>query len=63
MPKLDMNMNRRDFFKGTAVGLSLARFGFGQAAATPIQATKLTDRVMLLSGDGGNVGRWSRLSR
>ena len=54
MPSL--NMNRRDFFRGTAAGLSLARFAFGQAAATPIQATKLTDRVMLLSGDGGNVG-------
>jgi len=29
---------------------------FGQAPPDPIKATKLTDRIALLAGDGGNVG-------
>jgi len=54
-----LNFNRRHFLAqlgGGAAALSIARVGFGQAAPTPIQATKLTDRVSVLSGDGGNVG-------
>ncbi|MGA2714825.1 MAG: MBL fold metallo-hydrolase [Bryobacteraceae bacterium] len=54
-----LNFDRRHFLArlcGGAAGLSIARLGFSQAAPTPIRATKLTDRVALLSGDGGNVG-------
>jgi len=54
-----LNFCRRDFLGsllGGAAGLSLARRGFGQAAPTPIQATKLTGHIALLSGDGGNIG-------
>jgi cyclase len=54
-----MNFDRRDFLRvlwGGAAGLSFTWPGFGQAPADPIRATKLTDRIALLSGDGGNVG-------
>jgi cyclase len=57
MSKLDPD--RRNFLGSLisgAVGISIARRGFGQAAPTPIQATQLTDHIVLLSGDGGNVG-------
>jgi cyclase len=50
-----MDSDRRDFLRaviGGAAGLSLSTFAFGQ---TPITATKLTDRLALLAGDGGNV--------
>jgi cyclase len=58
MPSSDTN--RREFLRvlmGSAVGLSLTYSAFGQAGATPdaIKATKLTDRLVLFSGDGGNV--------
>lgn len=52
-------VDRRDFLRavcGGAAGLAIARRGFGQAPPDPIRAAKLTDRIMLLSGDGGNVG-------
>ncbi len=47
--------HRRDFLRaiiGGAAGLSLSTTAFGQA---PITATKLTDRLALFEGDGGNV--------
>jgi glyoxylase-like metal-dependent hydrolase (beta-lactamase superfamily II) len=59
--------NRRDFLRvllGGAAGLSLTvtSRALGQAAGqggpppTPITAKKLTDRIVVLSGAGGNVG-------
>ena len=54
-----MNLDRRDFLRtliGGAAGLSFASRGFAQAPPDPIRATKLTDRIALLAGDGGNVG-------
>jgi glyoxylase-like metal-dependent hydrolase (beta-lactamase superfamily II) len=54
-----LNFDRRDFLRalvGGAAGLSCPWRGFGQAPPTPIQVTKLTDRIALLAGDGGNVG-------
>ncbi len=50
--------DRRDFLRalvGGAAGLSLTYVGLGQQAPAPIRATKLSDRVALLMGDGGNV--------
>jgi len=57
MPQRDYD--RRDFLRvlgAGAAGLSLTSRAIGQAAPEPIRATKLTDRIVLLSGDGGNVG-------
>ena len=54
-----LNSDRRDFLQallGGAAGLCLTGRGFGQAPPEPIRATKLTDRIALLAGDGGNVG-------
>lgn len=51
--------NRRDFLRAVvqgAAGLSIMYPAFGQASPDPIKATKLTERIVLLSGDGGNVG-------
>jgi cyclase len=53
------HLDRRDFLHalwGGAVGLSFISRGLGQAQPDPIVFTKLTDRIALLSGDGGNVG-------
>jgi cyclase len=53
------HLDRRNFLHtlwGGAVGISFAGRGLGQATPDPIVFTKLTDRVALLSGDGGNVG-------
>lgn len=53
------DLDRRHFLRSLAagaVGLASTGRGFGQAAPDPIRAAKLTDRVALLSGDGGNVG-------
>jgi glyoxylase-like metal-dependent hydrolase (beta-lactamase superfamily II) len=50
--------NRRDFMRaviGGAAGLTFTYSAFGQAAPDPIKATKLTDKIVLFSGDGGNV--------
>jgi cyclase len=50
-----MSSDRRDFLRaiiGGAAGLSLSSSAFGQA---PITATKLSDRLALLAGDGGNI--------
>lgn len=51
-------LGRRDFLRTLWGGaaFSIARRGFGQAAPDPIVATKLTDRITMVSGDGGNVG-------
>jgi cyclase len=54
-----LNSDRRDFLRtlmSGAAGLSLVWPSFGQAPPDPIKATKLTDRIALLAGDGGNVG-------
>src|SRR5208283_4282448 len=54
-----LNVDRRDFLRalwGSAAGLSISSFSFGQAPAESIQATKFTDRIAMLSGDCGNVG-------
>lgn len=51
--------DRRNFLRiliGGSAGLSLNFRALCQAAPDPIKATKLTDRIMLVSGDGGNVG-------
>ena len=52
--------NRREFIRalvGGAAGLTVNSTVFGQAgpAPTPITATKLTDRLVVLAGAGGNV--------
>jgi cyclase len=52
--------NRRDFLQalvGGAAGVSFTYSVFGQAAQAPppIKATKLTDDLAVLMGDGGNV--------
>ncbi len=52
--------NRREFIRalvGGAAGLTVSSTVFGQAgpAPTPITATKLTDRLVVLAGAGGNV--------
>lgn len=45
--------NRREFFYALAAGSSIA---LGQPAApAPIRATKLSDTLALVSGDGGNI--------
>lgn len=57
MSRLDFD--RRDFLRtlfGGVAGLSFTLDSFGQAPPDPIRATKLTDRIALLAGDGGNVG-------
>ena len=54
-----LSVDRRDFLRvlwGGAAGLSFSSFGFGQGQTDSIQAAKLTDRIAMLSGDGGNVG-------
>ncbi len=53
-----LHASRRDFLQamiGGAAGLSISTTAFGQAAPTPVTATKLTDNLVLLAGDGGNV--------
>jgi glyoxylase-like metal-dependent hydrolase (beta-lactamase superfamily II) len=53
------NVDRRDFLRalcGGVAGLSFTCRGFGQSPPDPIRAAKLTDRIALLTGDGGNVG-------
>jgi glyoxylase-like metal-dependent hydrolase (beta-lactamase superfamily II) len=55
-----LESNRREFIVallGGAAGLTVTSTAFGQGAAPPpITATKLTDRLVVLSGAGGNVG-------
>jgi glyoxylase-like metal-dependent hydrolase (beta-lactamase superfamily II) len=55
-----LESNRREFIHallGGAAGLTISSTVFGQgAAAPPITVTKLTDRLAVLSGAGGNVG-------
>ena len=52
--------NRREFIRalvGGAAGLTVNATVFGQAgpAPTPVTATKLTDRLVVMAGAGGNV--------
>jgi cyclase len=50
--------DRRQFLSellGGVAGLSFPYRAFGQTAAPPITATKLSDTLVVLSGDGGNV--------
>ncbi len=53
------NFDRRDFLRalvGGAAGLSFTYYGLGQGGPPPpITATKLSDKVAVLMGDGGNV--------
>ena len=55
-----LETNRREFIRalmGGAAGLTLTWPAFGQGRGpAPITATKLTDRIVALSGVGGNVG-------
>jgi cyclase len=46
--------SRREFF-GAVAGLSMCRGLFGQNPPPAIKVTKLSDRIALVSGDGGNV--------
>jgi cyclase len=51
--------NRREFLSaliGGSAGLTFSFDLFGQAPATPIKATKLSGRIALIEGDGGNIG-------
>lgn len=53
-----LSQNRRDFLKAVAAGaagVSLARTGFGQGAASALTTTKLADNFILISGAGSNV--------
>ena len=55
---MDLNSGRRNFLRtvlGGAVSLYFTGRSVGQAP-DPIRATKLTDRIAMLTGDGGNVG-------
>ena len=56
---MSFRSNRREFFAalaGGAAGLSISFNAFGQNPPAPIKATKLTDRIAVVMGDGGNVG-------
>jgi cyclase len=56
---MSFQSTRREFFAALAsgaAGLSISGKAFGQAAPPPIKATKLTDRIAVMAGDGGNVG-------
>jgi len=51
--------NRREFLTaliGGAAGVSFTYRAFGQNAPPPIKATKLSDNIAVMMGDGGNVG-------
>lgn len=51
--------NRREFLTallGGAAGLSLTCRAFGQNAPAAIKATRLSDNIAVMMGDGGNVG-------
>ncbi len=51
--------SRRDFMRaviGGAAGLSVAYRAFGQAPPDPLEAKKLTNNIVMISGDGGNKG-------
>lgn len=54
-----LNFDRRDFLRALLPGAAVLPFAlpaFGQAPPDPIRANKLTDRIAMLTGDGGNVG-------
>jgi cyclase len=47
--------NRRDLLRALIAAPAGASFLHAQTPATPIRATKLTDRIALLTGNGGNI--------
>jgi hypothetical protein len=50
--------SRRDFVRalmGGAAGCCFTYSAFGQAAPVPIKATKLSNTLVLIEGDGGNM--------
>jgi len=47
--------NRRDFLRAVIAARVGTSFVHAQTPAPPIRATKLTDRIALLTGDGGNI--------
>jgi glyoxylase-like metal-dependent hydrolase (beta-lactamase superfamily II) len=54
-----LTTSRREFLHTLltgAAGLTITWPAYGQGAAPPITATKLTDRLAVLAGAGGNVG-------
>jgi cyclase len=56
---LNFATNRREFLTalaGGAAGLSLTYRALGQNAPPPIKATKLSENLAVMMGDGGNVG-------
>jgi cyclase len=53
------NSSRREFFgvlAAGAAGVTFAWPGFGQQPPAPIKATKLSEHIAVLMGDGGNIG-------
>ena len=51
--------SRREFFQALAcgaAGVTLTWPASGQQSAPPIKATKLSDHLAVVMGDGGNVG-------
>ena len=55
----ESHSNRRDFVQTVltgATGSCLVDSLFGQGAPAPIQATKLSPELVVMMGDGGNVG-------
>jgi glyoxylase-like metal-dependent hydrolase (beta-lactamase superfamily II) len=54
----NLDSDRREFIDtliGGAAGLSLSWPAFGQVPSTPIHATKLNEKLVLVTGDGGNI--------
>jgi cyclase len=50
-----MQSNRREFLRALIAARVGTSFLHAQAPTTPIKATKLTERIALLTGDGGNI--------
>jgi cyclase len=50
-----IQLNRRELFRALIAARVGTSFLYAQAPPTPIKATKLTDRIALLTGDGGNI--------
>lgn len=50
-----LQWNRRDLIRALIAAPAGARILLAQTPTTPIQATKLSDRIALITGDGGNI--------
>lgn len=50
-----IHSTRRELLRALIAAPAGASFLHAQAPTTPIRATKLTDRIALLTGDGGNI--------